>query len=123
MDERNKLALVHVLLEFGSHLLQPSDGQSIRHSNVVDVTLLVDRAMGGPGARRPLSVGLAVGGKATRRSHETERGEGGQPIKPLSRTRRQAQLTFLRYSCLHRFQKLSIRSEEACGIERVVRLD
>jgi hypothetical protein len=81
--------------------------------------VLVDEAMSSPGAREAI---VAGGGEASRLPHKAERGEAGQPLKSLSRNRRQVQLAFLRDARSRRSLAPCIRSKQACQTERVVLL-
>jgi hypothetical protein len=54
--------------------------------------VLVDDAIGSPGVREAI---VAGGGESPLLAHKAQRGEAGQPLKPLSRNRRQVQLAFL----------------------------
>jgi hypothetical protein len=91
-----QLERVPVSLQEGRHLLQTADRQLISGAQRVLAVVLVDAAMGPPGARWAPVAGVAIGGKATSLPDETERGEGGEPVEPLPRIRHQLQLAFLR---------------------------
>jgi hypothetical protein len=68
-----------------AHLLQTGDRQLIRDDQGVLVVVLVDPAMGSPGACWAPVLGVAVGGETHLLPHEAERGEGREPLKPLRR--------------------------------------
>jgi len=88
-----KLERTQMRLNGGRDLLQPLDRQLVVDAQQLPTVLLVDAAMGSPGARETV---VAVSSEAPRLSHEAKRGDAGQSLKPLSRIRCQAQLAFLR---------------------------
>jgi hypothetical protein len=81
--------------KFSRHLLQTSERQMISHAQVVFVVTTVNAAMGGPTPGPLTSFRITISGKTALWPHETERGERGQPIKPLSRVRGELERTLL----------------------------
>jgi hypothetical protein len=98
-----------------------SGGSLADRSRAIPVlaVVLVDDAMGSPGAREVI---VAGGGEPPRLPHKAQRGEAGQPLKPLSRIGRQVQLAFLRDARSRRSLAPRIRSKQACESEPVVLL-
>src|SRR5260370_19660632 len=85
MNQLSDLAFVPVSLQGGRRLLQRRQRQMIGGAQVVLVVLLVDGAVGAPAARALASPGVAVSMEAPLLADEAERGQGGQPVEPLSR--------------------------------------
>lgn len=95
MEWLSYLKRVHVRLESGPCLLQRGNRQAERSSQPVPIVMLVEAAMGRPGARGASAVDFAVGGQASLLFHEVEGRERGQPVKPLRRIRHEGQFAFL----------------------------
>jgi hypothetical protein len=95
LEGLSKLERVHVSLEDGRHLLQTGDRQLVGDAQRVLVVLLVDAAMGSPGARWAPVLGVSVGRETPLLPHEAERGDGREPLKPLQRIRHQFECAFL----------------------------
>lgn len=83
-EQRKKLAYVHMRLELGCDVFESGNREPVRDAKTLLVSLMMEIAMGCPAARWPLSVGLAVGRKATGLPDETERREGCKPLKPVA---------------------------------------
>src|SRR2546425_110598 len=95
VERLSKLERVHVSLEDGRHLFQPGDRQLVGDAQRVLVVVLVEPAMGSPGARWAPVLGFSVGRETSLLPHEAERGDGREPLKPLRRIRHQFECSFL----------------------------
>jgi hypothetical protein len=95
VERRSKLERVHVSLEDGRHLLQTADRQLVGDAQRMLVIVLVDPAMGSPGARWAPMLGVAVGGETPLLPHEAERGDAREPLKPLWRIGHQFEGSFV----------------------------
>jgi hypothetical protein len=82
-------------LEFGCDVFESGNCEPVRDARTILVSLLMETAMGGPGARWPLSVGFTAGRKATGLPDETERRGRRKPLKPVVRIGHQTQFAFL----------------------------
>ena len=95
MTRLSKLERVYAHLELGRHLLKSVNGQLISHSQPVLEMPIMDAAMSDPAACRLPTFAISIRSKPTAWSDEAERRKSRQPIKPLSRIRKQAQFAFL----------------------------
>jgi hypothetical protein len=75
-----------VSLEDGRPLLQTGDRQLVSDAQRMLVVVLVDPAMGSPGARWAPMLGVAIRGETPLLTDEAERGDGRQPLKPVLAT-------------------------------------
>jgi hypothetical protein len=91
-----KLERSQMRSEFDKQLFQKRERQMISHDQVMLVVTTVDAAMGGPTTGSLAAFGVTVGSKTALWSHETERSERSQPIKPLSRIRGEREHALLR---------------------------
>ena len=123
MEKLRKLERCHVRLQLSSHVLQTANREVVGGAKVVFVGMLVDAAIGSPGARWAPMPGVAIGGETPRLPHEAERGDGSPPLKPRRRIGFDVQFAFLCDSRSHRLLAHCIRSAGACGTERVVLRD
>jgi hypothetical protein len=57
--------------------------QMVSHAWMVLAVAIVNAALSSPGACRATTAGLSVRGKTTRLANKAERGEPGEPVKPL----------------------------------------
>src|SRR5437660_7672779 len=96
LAQLSKLEHGQLRLQASGHLFQTVNSQAVSHAQPVLVMAAMKTAMGNPAARRFAVIRLAVGGKATRLSDEAERRKSRQPIKPLTRSRHQAQFALQR---------------------------
>src|SRR5439155_3288894 len=93
VERLSKLERVDVSLEDSRHLLQTGDRQLVGDAHRVLVVLLVDAAIGSPGARWAPVLGVSVGRETPLLSDKAKRGERSQPVKPLRRIGLQMQLS------------------------------
>src|SRR5713101_5516178 len=85
MEQLNSLERRQVSLKGSCRLLQTSQRQALSDAQRALVVPLVDGAIRSPGARWAPVLGVAIRGETPLLTHETERGDGRQPLKPLRR--------------------------------------